>query len=40
MALSKGYIQLYTGDLGKGKSTAALGLAMRAVARGLLGQPT
>ncbi len=34
MALSKGYIQLYTGD-GKGKSTAALGLAMRAVARGL-----
>ena len=29
-----GYIQVYTGD-GKGKSTAAFGLAMRAVGRGL-----
>ena len=27
--LSKGYVQIYTGD-GKGKSTAALGLALRA----------
>ena len=27
----KGYVQLYTGD-GKGKTTAALGLAFRALA--------
>ena len=27
--LTKGYIQVYTGD-GKGKTTAALGLALRA----------
>jgi cob(I)alamin adenosyltransferase len=32
--LSKGYIQVYTGD-GKGKTTAALGLALRASGRGL-----
>jgi len=32
--LTKGYIQLYTGD-GKGKTTAALGLALRASGRGL-----
>ena len=30
----RGYIQLYTGD-GKGKTTAALGLALRAAGRGL-----
>jgi len=30
----KGYIQVYTGD-GKGKTTAALGLALRATGRGL-----
>ncbi|MDD8015943.1 MAG: cob(I)yrinic acid a,c-diamide adenosyltransferase [Acidobacteriota bacterium] len=30
----KGYIQVYTGD-GKGKTTAALGLALRAAGRGL-----
>ena len=32
--LSKGYVQVYTGD-GKGKTTAALGLALRASAYGL-----
>jgi len=32
--LKKGYIQVYTGD-GKGKTTAALGLALRAAGRGL-----
>jgi cob(I)alamin adenosyltransferase len=32
--MDKGYVQVYTGD-GKGKTTAALGLGMRAVGRGL-----
>jgi len=32
--LKKGYIQIYCGD-GKGKSTAALGLALRAAGRGM-----
>jgi cob(I)alamin adenosyltransferase len=34
MSLDKGLIQVYTGD-GKGKTTAALGLAMRAAGQGL-----
>jgi cob(I)alamin adenosyltransferase len=34
MTLDKGYIQVYTGD-GKGKTTAALGLALRAAGSGL-----
>ena len=34
MPLEQGYIQVYTGDC-KGKTTAALGLAFRAVGRGL-----
>lgn len=32
--MTKGYVQVYTGD-GKGKTTAALGLAMRAAGAGL-----
>ena len=33
-SLGKGYVQVYTGN-GKGKTTAALGLAFRAMGRGL-----
>jgi len=32
--LGKGYVQVYTGN-GKGKTTAALGLSIRAAGRGL-----
>ncbi len=32
--LKKGFVQVYTGD-GKGKTTAAIGLAMRAIGNGL-----
>ena len=34
MKLNKGYVQVYTGD-GKGKTTACIGLAVRALSRGL-----
>jgi cob(I)alamin adenosyltransferase len=34
MKFNKGYIQVYTGN-GKGKSTAAIGLAVRAAGAGL-----
>ncbi len=34
ITLGKGYVQVYTGN-GKGKTTAALGLAFRAMGRGL-----
>jgi cob(I)alamin adenosyltransferase len=34
MGLQKGLIQVYTGE-GKGKTTAALGLALRAIGRGM-----
>ena len=32
--MEKGYVQVYTGD-GKGKTTAALGLSLRAAGAGL-----
>ena len=32
--MKQGYVQVYTGD-GKGKTTAAVGVAMRAAAAGL-----
>ncbi|NLT92075.1 MAG: cob(I)yrinic acid a,c-diamide adenosyltransferase, partial [Actinobacteria bacterium] len=32
--LERGYVQLYTGD-GKGKTTASLGLVLRALGQGL-----
>ena len=34
MTMEQGYVQVYTGD-GKGKTTAAVGLAMRAAAANL-----
>jgi cob(I)alamin adenosyltransferase len=34
MAMERGYVQVYTGD-GKGKTTAALGLAVRAAGAGM-----